>query len=101
MVPGRSQKRTSTYSMFSSLASLKMSSGVFSDTECSFVWGCRRTSARHDHNARSPRHHIARQTTPALLLFMSGSTGATVFSTPQLFRRRDNHESKLLHPKKA
>src|ERR1700744_2918859 len=32
MVPGRSQKRTSTYSTFPSLASLKISSGVFSDT---------------------------------------------------------------------
>ena len=37
MVPGRSQKRTSTYSMFSSLASLKISSDVFSDTERSFA----------------------------------------------------------------
>ena len=37
MVPGRSQKRTSTYSMFSSLTSLKMSSGVCSGTEGSFV----------------------------------------------------------------
>src|SRR5690349_12023042 len=33
MVPGRSQKRTSTYSICSSRASLKMSSGVLSDTE--------------------------------------------------------------------
>ncbi|CKR87414.1 Uncharacterised protein [Mycobacterium tuberculosis] len=37
MMPGRSQNRTSTYSTFSSLASLKTSSGVFSVTECSFT----------------------------------------------------------------
>src|SRR6202011_272348 len=37
MVPGRSQKRTSTYSMSSSLTSLKISSVVFSDTECSLA----------------------------------------------------------------
>src|ERR1700752_1738823 len=53
MVPGRSQNRTSTYSMCSSLASLKMSSGVLLDTEhpfCLVKPRCRRRC----HNSRTP-----------------------------------------------
>src|ERR1700761_5528004 len=53
MVPGRSQKRTSTYSMCSSLASLKISSGVLSDTEHPFAWPNRAVAACH--NSRTPR----------------------------------------------
>src|ERR1700729_1430193 len=53
MVPGRSQKRTSTYSMFSSLASLKISSGVLSDTETPFAWPNCAIAACH--NSRTPR----------------------------------------------
>src|SRR5271167_4409786 len=53
MVPGRSQKRTSTYSMCSSLASLKISSGVLSDTENPFAWPKRAVAACH--NSRTPR----------------------------------------------
>src|ERR1700692_2054083 len=53
MVPGRSQKRTSTYSMFSSLASLKISSGVLLDTENPFAWLNRAAAACH--NSRTPR----------------------------------------------
>src|SRR5579885_304865 len=41
MIPGTSQNRTSTNSIFSSLMSLMMSSAVFSDTEAlSFTAGC-------------------------------------------------------------
>src|SRR5271170_4833039 len=53
MVPGRSQKRTSTYSMFLSLASLKISSGVLSDTETPFAWPNCAIAACH--NSRTPR----------------------------------------------